>query len=71
MELSILLWLLLCTGRVNILMKILIPEDMDLVEPLDKSCIWCQARGTAMEVSGAESKADSTEKVLFPICSSF
>nr|XP_027093647.1 uncharacterized protein LOC113714044 isoform X2 [Coffea arabica] len=53
----------LLPGRVNILMKILIPEDMDLVEPLDKSCIWCQARGTAMEVSGAESKADSTEKV--------
>lgn len=53
----------LLPGRVNILMKVLVPEDMDLIEPLDKSCIWCQARGTAMEVSGAESKADSSEKV--------
>lgn len=45
-------------------MKILIPEDMDIIEPPDKNSIWCQARGTAMEVSGAESKADSSEKVL-------
>ncbi|KAL3517787.1 hypothetical protein ACH5RR_020376 [Cinchona calisaya] len=53
----------LLPGRVNILMKIMIPENMDLVEPPDRSSIWCQARGTAMEVSGTESKANSSEKV--------
>ena len=44
-------------------MKVEIPEDTELVEPLDEGCIWRQTRGTATEVLGTENKAESTEKV--------
>lgn len=30
--------------------------DIELVEPLEESCIWCQARGAATEISGMEYK---------------
>ncbi|GJT00728.1 NHL repeat-containing protein [Tanacetum coccineum] len=53
----------LLPGRINIQMKVEIPEDTELVEPLDEGCIWRQTRGTATEVLGAENKAESTEKV--------
>lgn len=52
------------TGRIDILIKVEIPEDTELVEPLDDGCIWRQTRGTATETLGAENKAESTEKVV-------
>ena len=33
-------------------MKVEIPQDTELVEPLDEGCIWRQTRGTATEVLG-------------------
>ena len=48
-------------------MTVEIPQDTELVEPLDEGCIWRQTRGTATEVLAAENKAESTEKVEFQI----
>lgn len=53
----------LLPGRIDIQVKVEIPEDTELVEPLDEGCIWRQTRGTATETLGAENKAESTEKV--------
>ncbi|CAH1424569.1 unnamed protein product [Lactuca virosa] len=53
----------LLPGRIDIRMKVEIPQDTELVEPLDEACIWRQTRGTATETLGAENKAESTEKV--------
>lgn len=53
----------LLPGRIDILIKVEIPEDTELVEPLDDGCIWRQTRGTATETLGAENKAESIEKV--------
>ncbi|XP_024966615.1 uncharacterized protein LOC112506647 isoform X3 [Cynara cardunculus var. scolymus] len=53
----------LLPGRINIQMTIEIPQDTELVEPLDEGCIWRQTRGTATEVLTGENKAESTEKV--------
>ncbi|KAJ9548009.1 hypothetical protein OSB04_020552 [Centaurea solstitialis] len=53
----------LLPGRINIQMTVEIPQDTELVEPLDEGCIWRQTRGTATEVLAAENKAESTEKV--------
>ncbi|KAH7864302.1 hypothetical protein Vadar_028038 [Vaccinium darrowii] len=39
------------------------PEDTELVEPLQEGCVWRQARGAAMEVSGVDRKEASLEKV--------
>lgn len=52
------------TGRIDIQLNIDIPEDTELVEPLQEGCVWRQARGAAIEVSGAERKAASLEKVF-------
>jgi len=52
------------TGRVDIRLSIDIPADTELVEPLHKSCICCQARGAATEVSLVEGVAGSSEKVF-------
>ncbi|XVF32224.1 hypothetical protein REPUB_Repub17cG0062800 [Reevesia pubescens] len=53
----------LLPGRVDIRLSIEIPADTELVEPLHESCIWCQARGAATEVSMVEGMAGSSEKV--------
>ncbi|XP_071698630.1 uncharacterized protein [Rutidosis leptorrhynchoides] len=53
----------LLPGRIDIQIKVELPEDTELVEPLDEGCIWRQTRGTATETLGAENKAESTEKV--------
>ncbi|CAI9278188.1 unnamed protein product [Lactuca saligna] len=45
--------------KTNIRMKVEIPQDTKLVEPLDEACIWRQTRGTATETLGAENKAES------------
>ncbi|KAG9149522.1 hypothetical protein Leryth_014298 [Lithospermum erythrorhizon] len=52
----------LLPGRVDIKLNIDIPQDTDLVEPLEECSVWRQARGAAIEVSGAKNKAESTEK---------
>ncbi|KHG18799.1 NHL repeat-containing protein 2 [Gossypium arboreum] len=53
----------LLPGRVDIRLNIDIPTDTELVEPLHESCIWCQARGAATELSVVENVAGSSEKV--------
>ncbi|KAI5679987.1 hypothetical protein M9H77_01214 [Catharanthus roseus] len=53
----------LLPGRVTIMLNVEIPEDMDLAEPLEENSVWCQARGSAIEVSGAETRVASVEKV--------
>ncbi|MBA0617756.1 hypothetical protein Godav_027177, partial [Gossypium davidsonii] len=53
----------LLPGRVDIRLSIDIPTDTELVEPLHESCIWCQARGAATELSVVENVAGSSEKV--------
>ncbi|PPR94288.1 hypothetical protein GOBAR_AA26393 [Gossypium barbadense] len=53
----------LLPGRVDIRLDIDIPTDTELVEPLHESCIWCQARGAATELSVVENVAGSSEKV--------
>ncbi|KAK8326952.1 hypothetical protein V6Z12_A11G151600 [Gossypium hirsutum] len=53
----------LLPGRVDIRLNIDIPTDTELVEPLHESCIWCQARGAATELSAVENVAGSSEKV--------
>ncbi|KAG8389096.1 hypothetical protein BUALT_Bualt02G0193700 [Buddleja alternifolia] len=50
-------------GRVDIELNVDIPQHTDLVEQPQEGCIWRQARGSAAEVSGVESKAASSEKV--------
>ncbi|CAN0897891.1 hypothetical protein LINGRAHAP2_LOCUS19371 [Linum grandiflorum] len=49
-------------GRTNIEIKVDIPTDTELLEPLHEGCIWRQARGAATEVSGTKTEIDSTEK---------
>nr|GMD50163.1 uncharacterized protein LOC109151360 isoform X1 [Ipomoea batatas] len=49
-------------GKVDIKLSIDIPESFELVEPLNESCIWRQARGAATVVSEAE-RISTSEKV--------
>ncbi|KAL5798783.1 hypothetical protein ACOSQ2_003603 [Xanthoceras sorbifolium] len=53
----------LLPGRIDIQLNVDIPMDTELVEPVQEGCIWRQARGAAIEVSGAEGVAGSLEKV--------
>ncbi|VVA15850.1 PREDICTED: NHL [Prunus dulcis] len=53
----------LLPGRVSIQLNVDIPVDTELVEQLQEGCIWCQARGSATEVSGIEDVRGSSEKV--------
>ncbi|XP_076958626.1 uncharacterized protein LOC143634425 [Bidens hawaiensis] len=53
----------LLPGRIDIKINVEIPEDTELVEPLDDDCIWRQTRGTSTETLVASNKAESTEKV--------
>ncbi|KAK9206381.1 hypothetical protein WN943_016656 [Citrus x changshan-huyou] len=55
-------WSLL-PGRIDIKVNVDIPSDTELVESLQESCIWRQARGTASVVLRAEDVAGSLEKV--------
>ncbi|XP_057965998.1 uncharacterized protein LOC131156378 isoform X4 [Malania oleifera] len=51
------------TGRLDIKLTVDIPKDTELVEPIDESCIWRQARGAAADVSGGDSVVASSDKV--------
>ncbi|KAK9055656.1 hypothetical protein SSX86_026741 [Deinandra increscens subsp. villosa] len=53
----------LLPGRIDIKINVEIPEDTELVEPLNEGCIWRQTRGTATETLVAKNKAESTEKI--------
>ncbi|XP_043721954.1 uncharacterized protein LOC122669282 isoform X3 [Telopea speciosissima] len=50
-------------GKCDIAVKVNIPEDSMLAEPLQEGCIWRQARGSAAEISVSDSVATSSEKV--------
>lgn len=52
------------TGRINIQLSVDVPMDIELVEPLQESCIWRQARGAATEISGMDDVPGSLDKVL-------
>lgn len=49
------------TGKIDIKLIVDLPMDIELVEPLQESCIWRQARGAASEISGID--PESLEKV--------
>ncbi|KAA8550640.1 hypothetical protein F0562_002324 [Nyssa sinensis] len=53
----------LLPGRIDIKLNVDIPEDIELVEPLQEGCVWRQARGAATEISGEESRGESSKKV--------
>ncbi|GMH25872.1 hypothetical protein Nepgr_027715 [Nepenthes gracilis] len=53
----------LLPGRINIRVNVDIPSNTALVESLQEGCVWRQARGAAVEVSGMESIGASLEKV--------
>ncbi|KAL0744226.1 hypothetical protein Bca4012_085739 [Brassica carinata] len=53
----------LLPGKISIMLKIEIPQCTELVEPVQESCIWRQARGSITEVSNAGSAAEPSEKV--------
>ncbi|GAV70684.1 hypothetical protein CFOL_v3_14182 [Cephalotus follicularis] len=53
----------LLPGRIHIRLSVEIPVGTDLVETLQEGCIWRQARGAAIEVSGAEGVVGALEKV--------
>ncbi|GER55104.1 NHL domain-containing protein [Striga asiatica] len=53
----------LLPGRVDITLNIDIPPHTELIERPQEGCIWRQARGSAIEISGVDDKAESSEKV--------
>ncbi|XP_013638337.1 PREDICTED: uncharacterized protein LOC106343617 [Brassica oleracea var. oleracea] len=53
----------LLPGKTSIRLSIQIPQCTELVEPLQESCIWRQARGSITEVSNAGSAVEPSEKV--------
>ncbi|MED6197347.1 hypothetical protein PIB30_055714 [Stylosanthes scabra] len=52
----------LLPGKVDIKLTLEIPEDVELVEPLQESCIWRQTRGSATEISGFDDGPGSIDK---------
>ncbi|KAE9611094.1 hypothetical protein Lal_00016217 [Lupinus albus] len=50
-------------GRLDIHLSVNIPTDIELVEPLQESCVWRQARGAATEVSEVDDILGSLKKV--------
>jgi len=55
------------TGRIDIHLNVNIPVDIELIEPVQESCIWCQTRGAATEISGVDEVPGSLYKVLLQI----
>ncbi|XP_061367843.1 uncharacterized protein LOC133310856 isoform X2 [Gastrolobium bilobum] len=52
----------LLPGRIDIQLNVDVPMDIELVEPLQESCIWRQARGAATEISGMDDVPGSLDK---------
>ncbi|GAU40382.1 hypothetical protein TSUD_265260 [Trifolium subterraneum] len=44
----------LLPGKIHIQLSVDVPADIELVQPLQESCIWRQARGAATEISGMD-----------------
>lgn len=55
--------MLFVTGKIDIQLSVDVPTDIELVEPLQESCIWRQARGAATEISGVNDPG-SLDKVF-------
>ncbi|KAF3606250.1 hypothetical protein DY000_02051255 [Brassica cretica] len=55
--------ILINSGKISIRLSVEIPQCTELVEPLQESCIWRQARGSITEVSNAGSAVEPAEKV--------
>ncbi|XP_054794189.1 uncharacterized protein LOC129299746 [Prosopis cineraria] len=53
----------LLPGKIHMLLIVDVPQDTELVQPLDEACIWRQARGAAIEVSAIEDVPGSVDKV--------
>ncbi|CAH2054710.1 unnamed protein product [Thlaspi arvense] len=53
----------LLPGKISIRLNIEIPQCTEVVEPVQESCIWRQARGSISEVSSAGSAVEPSEKV--------
>ncbi|XP_010547061.1 PREDICTED: uncharacterized protein LOC104818950 [Tarenaya hassleriana] len=53
----------LLPGKVKARLNIEIPAGTELVEPLQESCIWRQARGSATDMSVSETAEEPSEKV--------
>ncbi|KAH9607638.1 hypothetical protein KSS87_014160, partial [Heliosperma pusillum] len=53
----------LLPGKIDVHMAIAIPDNTELVEPLQEHCVWRQARGAAMEVSEMKTTAETSNKV--------
>ncbi|CAN8260191.1 unnamed protein product [Cochlearia groenlandica] len=53
----------LLPGKISIRLNIEVPQCTELVEPIQESCIWRQARGSITEVSSAGSEVEPSEKV--------
>ncbi|CAA7017137.1 unnamed protein product [Microthlaspi erraticum] len=54
----------LLPGKISIRLNIEIPKGTELVEPIQESCVWRQARGAINDVSSAGSAAEQpSEKV--------
>ncbi|QCE04471.1 Six-bladed beta-propeller [Vigna unguiculata] len=52
----------LLPGRIDIHLNVNIPVDIELIEPVQESCIWCQTRGAATEISGVDEVPGSLYK---------
>lgn len=52
------------SGCVEIKLNVSLPPDIELVEPLQESSIWRQARGAATEVLGSGGVVGTSEKVF-------
>ncbi|CAL9174578.1 unnamed protein product [Musa hybrid cultivar] len=50
-------------GKCDIQFSVDIPHGTELIAPVDRSCIWCQARGSAAELSGLQGAVTGAEKV--------
>ncbi|URD74888.1 hypothetical protein MUK42_24900 [Musa troglodytarum] len=50
-------------GRCDIQFYVDIPHGTELVAPVDRRCIWLQARGSAAELSGLQGAVTGAEKV--------
>ncbi|XP_047332335.1 uncharacterized protein LOC124935935 [Impatiens glandulifera] len=53
----------LLPGHVDIQLNVDIPEDTEMVEPLQEGCLWRQARGSAIVFSGAEDILASSKEI--------
>ncbi|KAL9235680.1 hypothetical protein vseg_010421 [Gypsophila vaccaria] len=53
----------LLPGKIDVHLAIDIPENTELVEPLQEHCVWRQARGAAMVVMDMETAALISDKV--------